>query len=391
MSARLIAHLDLDAFYVCVELRRHPELRGRPVYVGGRHRGVVLSASYEARARGIRSAMPSVTARRLCPEAIALSPDMGSYVEASRAVFAILDTVTDVVEGASIDEAYLDLTGTRSRLGSPEGVLADLRARILAEQGLPSSAGLGPNPFVAKMASREAKPDGLLAVSPDRVTDFLWPLPVDRMWGVGESTATTLGWLGLRTIGDLARTSPATLQRALGPRQGEKLVDLANGVDARRLMARRPEEHERSIGAQETFPVDVYEPEVVHRELLRLAERTSARLRRARLVGRTVVLSLRFANFSGLTRSVTLTEPTDLTDEIHQRAVHLYDRLGLQRARVRQVGIRVEGLRDASAVGTQADLFAPDHGWREATAAIDRANLRFGPHAVQRASLTRTE
>ncbi|SDB80148.1 DNA polymerase-4 [Raineyella antarctica] len=388
MSGQVIAHLDLDAFYVSVELRRRPELQGRPVYVGGRHRGVVLSASYQARARGIRSAMPSVTARRLCPDAIALAPDMEEYVEASKAVFAILDTVTDVVEGASVDEAYLDLTRTRTRLGRPEDVLADLRARILGEQGLPSSAGLGPNPFVAKMASREAKPDGLLVVPPQMVTDFLWPLPVDRMWGVGEATADTLHRLGLRTIGDLARTLPATLQRAFGPRQGEKLVELANGRDRRRLMARRPEEHERSIGAQETFPVDVYDPVIVHRELLRLAERTSARLRRARLVGRTITLSLRFANFSSLTRSLTLPEPTDLTDEIHRRAVCLYERLGLQRARVRQVGIRVEGLRDASTVSTQADLFTPEHGWREATAAIDRANLRFGPHAVQRASLT---
>lgn len=389
MSGPVIAHLDLDAFYVSVELRRRPELRGRPVYVGGRHRGVVLSASYEARACGIRSAVPSVTARRLCPEAIAVPPDMETYVEASRAVFAILDTVTDVVEGASVDEAYLDLTGTRTRWGHPRDVLADLRARILAEQGLPSSAGLGPNPFVAKMASREAKPDGLLAVPSERVTDFLWPLPVDRMWGVGEATATTLHWLGLRTIGDLARTSPTTLQRALGPRQGEKLVELANGVDPRRLTARRPEEHERSIGAQETFPVDVYDPEVVHRELLRLAERTSARLRRSRLVGRTVTVSLHFANVSAITRSLTLAEPTDLTDEIHRRAVQLFDRLGLQRARVRQVGIRVEGLQDATTASVQDDLFVPEHGWREATAAVDRANLRFGPHAVQRASLTR--
>ncbi|QGF24224.1 DNA polymerase IV [Raineyella fluvialis] len=390
MSGRVIAHLDLDAFYVSVELRRRPELRGRPVFVGGQHRGVVLSASYEARARGVRSAMPSVTARRLCPEAIVVQPDMEAYVEASRAVFAIMDTVTDVVEGASVDEAYLDLTATRSRLGRPEQVVADLRARILSEQGLPCSVGLAPNPFVAKMASVAAKPDGMLVVPQGRVTDFLWPLPVEQMWGVGESTAATLNWLGLRTIGDLARTAPATLQRALGPRQGEKLVDLANGRDPRRLTDRRPEEHERSIGAQETFPADVYDPEVVHRELLRLAERTSARLRRARLVGRTVTLSLRFANFSALTRSMTLTEPTDLTDEIHRRAVSLYDRLGLQRARVRQVGIRMEGLRDSATVSTQADLFTPDQGWREATAAIDRANLRFGPHAVQRASLTRT-
>ena len=389
MSTPVIAHLDLDAFYVSVELRRRPELAGRPVIVGGRHRGVVLSASYPARARGIRSAMPSVTARRLCPEAIVLDPDMEAYVEASRAVFAILDTVTDVVEGASVDEAYLDLTRTRSRLGRPEDVLADLRVRIQDEQGLPSSAGLGPNPFVAKMASREAKPDGLLVVPPARVTDFLWPLPVDRMWGVGEATGEALHRLGLHTVGDLARTPSVTLQRAFGPRQGEKLAELARGIDRRKLSVRRPEEHERSIGAQETFPVDVNDPRIVHRELLRLAERTSARLRRARLVGRTVTLTLRFANFTTTSRSVTLSEPTDLTDEIHRRAARLYDALGLERARVRQVGIRVEGLRDAAGVSTQADLFAPDRGWREATAAIDRANLRFGPHAVQRASLPR--
>lgn len=389
MTGRVIAHLDLDAFYASVELRRRPELRGRPVFVGGQHRGVVLSASYEARARGIRSAMPSTTARRLCPEAIAIPPDMEAYVEASRAVFAILDTVTDLVESASVDEAYLDLTRTRSRLGRPDLVVADLRARILAEQRLPCSVGLAPNPFVAKMASVAAKPDGMLVVPPTRVTDFLWPLPVARMWGVGESTATGLHRLGLRTIGDLARASPQTLQRAFGSHQGGKLVALANGRDPRRLADRRPEESERSIGAQETFPVDVDDPVVVRRELLRLAERTAVRLRRARLLGRTVTISLRFADFTGLTRSMTLPEPTDLTDEIHRRAVVLYERVGRPRARVRQVGIRLTGLRAAATVSMQADLFAPEHGWREATVAIDRANRRFGPKAVQRASLTR--
>lgn len=387
--SRVIAHLDLDAFYVGVELRRHPELRGRPVVVGGQHRGVVLSASYEARALGIHSAMPTVTARRRCPEAVVLSPDMDAYVEASTAVFAILDTVTDVVESASIDEAYLDLTGALARVGSPEQVCADLRRTIAAEQGLACSVGIGPNPFVAKMASTRAKPDGLVSVPPTRAAGFLAPLPVEAMWGVGEATASTLHWLGLRTIGDLAALAPETLHRALGPRQGSVLAERARGIDPRRLSPRRPEEHERSIGAQETFTTDVYDAETIHRELLRLAERTAARMRRAQVVGRTLALRLRFANFTTLQRSMALGAATDLSGELHQRAVALYDGLGLARARVRQVGIRVEGLARADSVSTQPDLFAPDKGWREATAAMDRANMRFGTDAVRRASLTR--
>jgi DNA polymerase-4 len=382
----VIMHVDMDAFYASVELRNRPELRGQPVIVGGSTRGVVLSATYEARAAGVRSGMPSTQARRLCPQATFLQPDFDTYADVSRSIVAVFESVTSVVESASIDEAFLDLTGSVRRLGGAADIGEYIRAVVADEQQITCSVGIGPTKFVAKLASRAAKPDGLCEVGPEDVISFLHPLPVEAMWGVGEATAEKLHRLGLFTVSDLAHTPRATLQRAFGPHAGALLNDLAWGRDARNVVVREPE---RSVGSQETFARDTDDPEVVKRELLRMAERTASRLRKARLLSRTIAISIRFADFTELTRSASVSSPTDVTDEIHAQAVALYEKLGLQRARVRRVGVRAEGLVEAHLAYRQPQLTDPERGWREAEQAIDAAVVKFGPTAVQRATLTR--
>ncbi|GAA2100986.1 DNA polymerase IV [Microlunatus panaciterrae] len=382
----IIMHIDMDAFYASVELRRRPELKGKPVMVGGSTRGVVLSATYPARERGVRSGMPMTQARRLCPKAIIIQPDFDTYAEVSKAIVVIFESVTAVVESASIDEAFLDITGSVRQLGPPSAIGEYLRAVVADEQQITCSVGIGPTKFIAKLASQAAKPDGLREVPADDVISFLHPLPVEAMWGVGESTSEKLHRLGLFTVAELAHTSRSTLQRAFGVHQGALLSDLAWGRDHRGVVARAPE---RSVGSEETFGKDTDDPEVVKRELLRMSARTAYRLRKARMMGRTISISIRFADFTSLTRSVTVTSPTDVTDEIHHHAVALYEKLGLQRARIRRVGVRVEGLVEAERAYRQPELTEPDKGWREAEQAMDAAIRKFGPAAVQRAALTR--
>jgi len=382
----IIMHVDMDAFYASVELRRRPELRGTPVIVGGSPRGVVLSATYEARARGVKSGMSSTQARRLAPQATFVSPHFEDYTAVSKAIVAVFESVTALVESASIDEAFLDVTGAVKMFGSPAVIGEHVRAIVADEQQITCSVGIGPTKFIAKIASRAAKPDGLCEVPADRVIAFLHPLPVEAMWGVGEATAEKLHRLGLFTVAELAHTPKNTLQRAFGPQAGAMLNALAWGRDSRPVVAREPE---RSVGSQETFGRDTDDPEVVKRELLRMADRTGSRLRKAGLLGRTVTISVRFADFTELTRSATVTSPTDVTDEIHAQAVALYDKLGLQRARIRRVGVRVEGLVEADLAHRQPQLTDPERGWREAEQAIDAAVVKFGPAAVQRAALTR--
>jgi len=382
----VLMHVDMDAFYASVELRRRPELRGQPVIVGGSTRGVVLSATYEARAAGVRSGMPSTHARRLCPQATFIHPDFDSYGDVSKSIVAVFESVTSVVESASIDEAFLDITGAIRHLGSATNIGEYIRAVVADEQQITCSVGIGPTKFVAKLASRAAKPDGLVEVRPEDVISFLHPLPVEAMWGVGEATAEKLHRLGLFTVADLAHTPKSTLQRAFGPHAGAMLNDLAWGRDARPVVVREPE---RSVGSQETFARDTDDPEVVKRELLRMSDRTASRLRKARLLSRTIAISIRFADFTELTRSATVPNPTDVTDEIHAQAVALYDKLGLQRARIRRVGVRAEGLVEARLAYRQPRLTDPERGWREAEQAIDAAVVKFGPTAVQRAALTR--
>jgi DNA polymerase-4 len=380
-----VLHVDMDAFYASVELRRRTELKGLPVIVGGSgSRGVVLAATYEARAYGVHSAMPMMRARRLCPQAVVLPPDFSTYQDVSRGVMEIFRSITPLVEPLSLDEAFLDVTGALRRLGSPAQIGAWIKARIADEQSITCSVGVATTKFVAKLASARCKPDGLLVVPADGVVEFLHPLPVGALWGVGERTEEQLHRLGLRTVGDLAHVPVSTLTRALGQAVGSHLAALAWGRDERKVV---PSEPDKSIGAEETFPRDVDDPAVVRRELLRLSERTAARLREQGYVGRTVSIKVRFADFSTLTRARTLRESTDVGKEVYAAATALYDALGLQRARIRLVGVRVEGLVPASRSVRQLELGARDSGWREAEQAVDRAARRFGPGAVRPAAL----
>ena len=385
----VILHVDMDAFYASIELSRHPDLVGRPMWVGGASRGVVLSASYEARACGVRSGMSSTRARRLCPAAVAIPPDFDTYGATSKGIFAIFSTITAQVEAASIDEAFLDITGALRRLGDdPVAIGERLRAQVADEQRIACSVGIAPNKFLAKLASTRAKPDGLVQVRPEDVITFLHPLPVEAMWGVGESTAAALHRLGLMSVADLAHTPRNTLRRAFGGTQGTLLHDLAWGRDTRRVSTVPVE---RSIGSQETFARDTDDPELIATELLRMSARTAERMRWAGMLGRSVSVSIRFADFTTLTRSSTMPGLSDVTDDIHAAAMTAYAKLNLQRARVRRVGVRVEGLVDSDRAYQQPTLDTPERGMREVERAADLAVRRFGPGAVRRASLTRRD
>ncbi len=379
-----ILHADMDAFYAAVELRSRPELVGRPVVVGGSTRSVVLSATYEARACGIHSAMPMSRARRLCPDAVVIPPNHERYAMVSRGVMAVFQAVTPCVEPLSLDEAFLDVSGSLRRLGPPTAIARAVRDRIADEQGITCSVGVAGTKFVAKLASSAAKPDGMLLVPTADTVRFLHALPVADLWGVGPRTGQTLARLGLHTVAELAHTPLRTLVRALGEAQGRQLHELAWGRDPRPVVSEAPH---KSIGADETFARDVDDPAVVQREILRLAERVAARLRAAELVGRTVVLRVRFADFTTITRSRTLGSATDVGREVHAAAAELYDDLLLDRARVRLVGVRVSGLVAAASAPQQLELGAPDVGWRDAEQAVDRVSARFGPGAVRPATL----
>jgi DNA polymerase IV len=380
-----VLHVDMDAFYASVELRSRPELIGTPVIVGGLgSRSVVLSATYEAREFGVHSAMPMMRARRLCPQATVIPPSHGVYDEASRGVMEVFRSITPLVEPLSLDEAFLDVAGAQRRLGSPRQIGELIRARVEDEQGITCSVGVAPTKFVAKLASARAKPDGLIVVPRDNVIAFLHPLPVGVLWGVGDKTEEALTRLGLRTIGDIAHTPVATLQRALGPAAGAHLTALSWGRDERSVV---PHEPDKSIGAEETFSRDVDDPAVVRRELLRLSERAAARLRAAGYVGRTISIKVRFADFTTITRAKTIHEATDVARVVYETAGGLYDALGLQRARIRLVGVRVEGLVPRSGVQRQLVLGERERGWAEADGAVDRAVRRFGAAAVRPATL----
>ena len=383
-----ILHVDMDAFYASVALRDRPDLDDVPVIVGGGYRGVVLSANYLARASGVRSGMPSMRARRLCPAAVVISPDFDTFAEVSASVMENFRRVTPRVEVVSLDEAFLDVAGATRRLGSPAAIAEHLRAVIHDEQGITCSVGIAGSATLAKMASRRAKPDGVLIVRPEEVTSFLHPLEVGELWGVGEKTQSVLHRLGLMTVGDVAHTPLRTLRRALGATQGSHLHDLAWGVDHRVITTRHgPNEPDKSMGADETFRRDTDDRTVIARELLRLAAKVSGRMRVAGVAGRTVTIRIRFADFTTITRSRSLPEATDVTQEIYRTALSSYDALGLQRARIRLVGVRVEGLMPRDVVHHQLVLGAREHGWSDADRAIDRATRRFGATVVHPASL----
>jgi DNA polymerase-4 len=383
-----ILHVDMDAFFVSVAIRERPELREVPVIVGGGRRGVVLAANYPAREYGVHSAMSMTRARRTCPDAVVLPPDHAQVEVVSASVMEVFRQVTPLVEAVSLDEAFLDVSGAARRLGSPLQIAEQLRARVADEQQITCSVGVAASVSVAKLASRCAKPDGVVVVPPDTVTGFLHPLDVGELWGVGDKTRAQLHRLGLVTVGDVAHTPLNTLQRALGVAMGSHLHELAWGTDRRTVTARRGDhEPDRSMGSDETFGRDTDDPAVVRRELLRLSAKVTARMRTAGVAGRTVTLKVRFADFTTITRSRTLPEATDVTAEVYAAATRLFHGLGLQRARIRLVGVRVEGLLPRAQVQRQLVLGAREHGWEEADRAVDRAALRFGRDAVRPATL----
>jgi DNA polymerase-4 len=379
-----VLHADMDAFYASVELRSRPELKGLPVIVGGGTRGVVLSATYEARRSGVHAAMPMGRARRLCPQAVIIQPSHGLYSEVSRGVMEVFRSVTPAVEPLSLDEAFLDVSGSLRRLGSPTAIATALRDRIADEQGITVSVGVAATKFVAKLASSAAKPDGLLVVGVADTVPFVHSLPVADLWGVGPKTHEVLTRLGLRTVADLAHTPLRTLERALGQAQGTHLHELSWGRDPRSVV---PETRGKSISADETFSRDVDDPRVVHREILRLSERVAARVRGEEMVARTVVLKVRFADFTTITRSRTLRQPTDLARDVHAAAVAAFDGLGLDRARIRLVGVKAEGLQPVETAPMQLELGAPEHGWRDAERAVDDLSRRFGAGVVRPGTL----
>jgi DNA polymerase IV len=381
-----ILHVDMDAFYASVEVRDRPELAGKPVVVGGLGaRSVVLSATYEARAFGVRSAMPVSRARRLCPRAVFIPPRHRLYAATSREVMSVFREITPEVEPLSLDEAFLDVSGALRRLGAPAAIGELIRARIREEQGITCSVGVASCKFVAKIASAHCKPDGLRVVPAAGLLGFLHPLPAGALWGVGDRAEEALGRLGLRTIGDIAHTPLATLRRELGAAAGEHLWSLAWGRDERRVV---PHRADKSVGAEETFTADVDDPEVIRRELLRLSGRTAQALREAGCVARTVTVKLRLASFTTITKSRTLAEPTDVARVIYVTACALYAASGLDsRARLRLVGVRATGLRPAATAATQLAFGDRCVGWREAERTVDQIARRFGADAVRPATL----
>ncbi|MBA3021577.1 DNA polymerase IV [Propionicimonas sp.] len=380
----VLMHVDMDAFYAAVEMRRRPELVRTPMWVGGQIRGVVLSANYPARSYGVRGGMSVAQARRLCPQGVGVRPDFASYSEVSGGVAAILATVSAKVEMASIDEAYLDLTDVVGAQDQAADIGQRVRAMICDEQGITASVGIGPNRLVAKMASVAAKPDGLVEIAPTEVVSFLHPLPVERLVGVGDSTAARLRRLGVVTIGDLAQCSRSALRQALGRQSGELLAELAWGRDGGRRWSRPGE---RGVGAQVTFASDVGDLGGVRAEILRVSDKVAARMRAAGVVGRTVTLSLGFADFTARSGSLALSSPTDSSVEVYAAALRLHSRMVGKPVILRRVGVRVTELSQRARVWRQPTLDESEVDWDAAELAVDKLNKAFGPRSVQRAVL----
>jgi DNA polymerase-4 len=381
MSKATILHADLDAFYASVEQRDNPRLRGRPVIVGA---GVVLAASYQAKAHGVRTAMGGALARRLCPQAVVVPPRMGAYAQASKAVFEVFRQTTPLVEGLSIDEAFLDVGGLWKLAGTPPEIAARLRREVRERVGLPITVGVARTKFLAKVASGVAKPDGLLVVPPDGELAFLHPLPVERLWGVGPVTAGKLRDRGVTTVGEVARLGEAALVSMVGQAAGRHLHALAHNRDPRPVDTGR---RRRSIGSQRALGRSPRSPRELDAVLIGLVERITGRMRKAGRTGRTVVLRLRFDDFSRATRSHTLPWPTSHTHTILATARDLLaSALPLiRRQGITLLGVAVANLDDSGAI--QLTLPFDRHSGTALDAAIDQVRHRFGSDAVTRAVL----
>ena len=380
-SEATILHADLDAFFASVEQRDAPHLRGHPVIVGG---GVVLAASYEAKARGVRTAMGGAEARRLCPCAIVVAPRFEAYSEASKAVFAVFRETSPLVEGLSIDEAFLDVRGMGRIAGTPEEIAVRLRRDVLDQVGLAITVGVARTKFLAKVASGVAKPDGLLVVPPDGELDFLHPLPVERLWGVGAVTARKLHARGIKTVGEVAQLAETTLISMLGRASGRQLHALSHNRDARRVQVGR---RRRSIGAQRALGRGRRSPAALDAVLVGLVDRLARRLRAARRVCRTVMLRLRFDDFSRATRSHTLTEATAQTPLILATARELFAAATpiIEAQGLTLVGLALGNLEDDGAI--QLALPFERRRAEALDATIDDVRDRFGSAAITRAVL----
>ncbi len=387
-AVRQIVHVDLDAFYASVEVLLDPSLRGKPVIVGGspEGRGVVSSASYQARACGVRSAMPVAQALRLCPQAIRVSPSHGVYGKHSRAVMEVLEGYTPVVEQLSIDEAFLDLTGCEALWGPAPEVARQIQERVRDECGLPCSLGVATNKLVAKIACGQGKPQGLVIVPPGQEAAFLAPLAIETLWGVGEAMGRRLRELGVTTIGQLAERSEAELVRLFGE-GGGRLHGAAQGLDDSPVHTER---ERRSISQEHTFGANVADRQTLQRRLLSMADHLAAGLRREGLVAQTVRLKLRYDDFETVTRQVTLDQPTDQADVLYGQALGLLDAHWNRQRLVRLIGLGASGLLREG--GYQLELF--DHSdQRNARLShtLDEIRARFGRHAITRASLLRDQ
>ncbi len=396
---RTILHVDMDAFFASVELLRRPELRGRPVAVGGTgDRGVVAAASYEARAFGVRSAMASVRARRLCPDLVFLPGDHAHYAEVSGRIMDLFRSVTPLVEPLSLDEAFLDVTGTRRLLGPAPQVAAELRARVLDREGLTCGVGVAPNKFLAKLASEAAKPEvtaagprygsGVHVVEPGGELAFLHPLPVQALWGVGPATLAKLSRFGVRSVGDLAALPVDVLTGSLGAAQGTHLHDLAWARDDRPVV---PDQEAKSISHEETFATDRHDPDALRGDLVRMADSVAARLRAHAAWGRTVQLKLRYGDFTTITRSRTLPAATDRGTEIVEHAWDLLLALPVSRG-VRLLGVGVSNLtHEAPArqltledvAGEDRSGEPPAEDWDAANEVVDAIRSRFGADVIR--------
>ncbi len=388
MPARTILHVDLDAFFAAVEQRDDPSLRGKPVLVGGsRERGVVAAASYEARKYGIHSAMPMAEALRRCPRAVVVRHSMHRYVEASRGFFAILDQFSPLVQPLSLDEGFLDCSGEERLLGAGEAIARAIKQRVADELQLVASVGVAPSKFIAKIASDIDKPDGLRVVAPDGVLDFLHPLPVSRLWGVGKVAQETLRGLGLVTIGDVARYPEKVLARHLGPAAGAHLAALARGIDDRPVV---PDSEPVSIGHEQTFESDVAHADEVADIARHQADQVAARLRRAELRCRVVVLKIKFADFRLITRRRTLADPTSDGNVIAHTACELLAAIDIhgkngKKNKVRLCGVAAAGL-EPRAAPRQLTLDEPTRARGERLGdTLDRINDRFGNLSITRA------
>lgn len=375
-----ILHVDMDAFYAAVEVMHDPSLDGLPLIIGSPDgRSVVSSASYEARRYGVRAAMPVAQAMRLCPTAKIVTPHFDRYQAVSKQVMAVFESITPMVEPLSVDEAFLDVHGVRRLWGSPGQVARLVRERVQSEVGITCSVGVAATKHVAKMASTISKPDGLLIVAAADTLDFLAPRSIRAMWGVGPKAADALEARGIRTMGDIRESPQDMLDRAVGPALGQRIAQLARGHDARAVDTERVE---KSIGHEETFDVDLTDRDFLRSELLRLADRVAVRLRRADWECGTVAIKIRFDDFTTLSRSQSLAEPTSVGQRIGEAAQTLYESID-RRDPVRLVGVRAEKLRPAG--GAAFALWDDDEHWRKVEGALDDARARFGSATITRA------